>query len=366
MTGLPPAGGITVPDSQVIVGVVGCGVTGTRIVQHLLRAGLRVAVADAEPGAAAGLARRFDRVAVIDASDMHAADLVVLARPQPHINQVQDLMALGTPVVSTSDAISDLERLIELQHRATALGVPIVVGAAMSPGLSGLLARMLAQQLFQLDELHVAMHGTGGPACARQHHEALGSKALGWHDGEWIERPGGSGRELCWFPEPVGPQDCYRAALGDSLLLQRSFPAVCRVSARVSGTRRDRLTARLPMLTPPHREGDLGAVRVEARGADRRGARVTLINGAVGYTAELAAATAAAAALAIIADQVPAGVHSLSDAALAPANLLQRVAQLGVRVHEYTGVARPADELAPPDDADADATNDRPTMENTR
>ena len=352
MTGTSAGPGVS--SETVIVGLVGCGVTGLRIAQYLLRAGLRVVVADADPSVARTLARRFDRVAVIDVADMHAADLVVLAHPQPHLTEVQNLMAGGTPVVSTSDAIPDLAKLLELHHRAEALGVAVVVGAALSPGLSGLLARSLGHQLFRLDELHVAMHGTGGPACARQHHDALGSKAVGWHDGEWIERAGGSGRELCWFPEPVGPQDCYRAALGDPLLLHRSFPGACRVSARVSGTRRDRLTARLPMLLPPHREGDLGAVRVEARGADRRGARITLINGAVGHTADLAAAVVAATVSAMIDDLVPPGVHSLGDSALAPAELLHRVVQLGVRIQEYTGVARPADDAAD-DAADDDA-----------
>jgi hypothetical protein len=328
-----------------IVGVVGCGVTGSNIVRHLHQAGARVVVSDIDPAAARAVARRVDRVVVVEAEDMHAADLVVLSHPHPHLTEVQDLMALGTPVISTSDSIRDLERLLELHHRAEALGVPVVIGAAMSPGLSGLLARTLSQQLFQLDELHVAMHGTGGPACARQHHDALGSRAIGWHDGEWIERAGGSGRELCWFPEPVGPFDCYRAALGDAVLLHRAFPDAVRVSARVSGTRRDRLTARLPMLTPPHREGDLGALRVEARGADRRGARVTLVTGAVGATAELAGATVAATARVMLGGLVPAGVHSLGDAALVPADLLTRVMRLGVSILEYTGVARPADDI---------------------
>ena len=39
-----------------------------------------------------------------------------------------------------------------------------------------------------------------------------------------------------------------------------------RVTARVAASRRDRLTARLPMLRPPHPEGLIGAVRVEVRG----------------------------------------------------------------------------------------------------
>ena len=108
----------------------------------------------------------------------------------------------------------------------------LVVGAGMSPGLTGLLARSLAPQVPVLEEIHIAVHGTGGPACAHQHHSSLGQPGLAWHDGAWLERPGGSGRELCWFPEPVGARDCYRAALADPRALHRCFPAATRSCGR--------------------------------------------------------------------------------------------------------------------------------------
>ncbi|HNJ98982.1 MAG TPA: hypothetical protein PLV13_12710 [Ilumatobacteraceae bacterium] len=219
-------------------------------------------------------------------------------------------------------------------------GVPLVVGAGMAPGLSGLLARYVADQVHTVEELHVAIHGTAGPACAHQHHRALGDTALGWHDGEWTEPPGGSGRELVWFPEPIGAHDCYRAAVGDPMLLRRAFPQALRVSARVSATRRDRLTARLPMLTPPHPAGDLGAVRVEARGAGPDGERVTVIAGAAGPTGNLAGAVAAACALALVHDTIEPGVHSTACAHLAELGLLHDVTTMGVKVQEFTGVAR--------------------------
>src|SRR3546814_1708122 len=76
----------------------------------------------------------------------------------------------------------------------------------------------------------------------------------------------GSGRELCWFPDPIGAEDCYRAELPDAVLLVPHFPLVDRVTARLSATRRDRITAHLPMLRKPHPEGLVGAVRVEVRG----------------------------------------------------------------------------------------------------
>ena len=68
-------------------------------------------------------------------------------------------------------------------------GATLIVGAAMSPGLTGLLADHLWRQLHVAEEIHVATHGTAGPACAARHHDALGETAIGWHDGAWIERP---------------------------------------------------------------------------------------------------------------------------------------------------------------------------------
>ncbi len=74
------------------------------------------------------------------------------------------------------------------------------------------------------------------------------------------------GASCAGSPIPIGAQDCYRAALPDALLLLPAFPGVRRVTSRVAATRRDRLTAGLPMLWPTHPEGGPGAVRVEVRG----------------------------------------------------------------------------------------------------
>lgn len=325
-----------------IIGVIGTGVTGAAVAGHLAASGARVAAHDVLHGAAVSAARRVGAVVVERLDDLAACDAVAICAPAPHAELVRRFVGDGLPVVSVGDDLDDLRHLLDLDDTCRRSGARVVVGAGMAPGLSGLLARHLAGQLHSLDELHVAAHGTGGPACARQHHDALGSTALGWHDGEWIEPLGGSGRDLVWFPEPVEAHDCYRAAVGDPLLLHRAFPEVGRISARLSATRRDRLTARLPMLTPPHADGDLGAVRVEARGAAADGARVTLIAGAAGRAAQLAAAVCAAAVLRLLAVPVPPGVHGTADDTLQPLDLLHHSTRFGVRVQEFTGVARPA------------------------
>ena len=263
-------------------------------------------------------------------------DVVVLAQPRPHVELAARLLTAGIPVVSSGDDVRDIRALVELDGLARRRGAPLVVGAAMSPGLSGLIARYLASQLDRLDEIHVAVHGTGGPACARQHHHALAGTALGWQDRSWIERPAGSGRELCWFPEPLGAKDCYRADLADPIALVEAFPEVLRVTARLSATRRDRLTGRLPMLSPPHPEGGLGGLRVEVRG-DRGGARVALVAGVAERTAVVAAHVCTAFALAVGEGELSPGLALGGQARLETRALLGRLVRAGIALREFVG-----------------------------
>ena len=266
------------------------------------------------------------------------ADIVVLTSPGPHAPVAAELLSRGTHVLSAAGAPTDVRALLDLDATARQRGATLVVGCSVSPGLSGLLAAQLVARMSTCDELHVAVHGTAGPACAREHHRALAGWAIGWHDGQWIERAAGSGRELCWFPEPVGARDCYRADLADPMLLHRSFPTVARISARRSATRRDRLTARLPMLSPPHIEGGIGAVRVEARGRDGAGARVTDVIGVAELIGTATAATAAAMATYVATGQARPGVITASDPDVPAASILRNLLRYGVRLQEFTGI----------------------------
>lgn len=331
-------------DQPPIVVVVGVGVTGARVAD-LLAATLapmqapRIGVVDISSDVAMRVARGVAGV-VIELNDAMSADIVVLSQPAPHAEIAQRLVSNGVSVVSMSDDLDDVRSMLKLDHRARVNDATLVVGAATAPGLSGLLARHLASKLDSVDEVHVAMHGTGGPACARQHHLALGGTSLGYHDGVWVQRPAGAGRELCWFPEPVNSYDCYRAEMADPLLLHRVFPEAGRLSARMSATRRDRLTARLPMLRPPHKEGGLGALRVEVRGALVDGARETLIAGAAVRSGFAAAVVAATMTRWVLLESPKRGLVLLGDSALPNGALLTSVQVAGVRLFEYTGVAR--------------------------
>lgn len=195
------------------------------------------------------------------------ADVVIIAtesRRQPSIARA--VLRRGIHVISTADHLPTVERLWSFDELARRNDATLVVGAAFSPGVSTLLAATLAARFDSVTSIHTAQFGTGGPACAREHHRAMGATGQEVNRGLLRLTRGGSGRELVWFPEPVGAADCYRAGLADPFLLHQVFPTVGRIESRQAATRRDRLTARLPMLRPPHAEGLLGAVWAEVRG----------------------------------------------------------------------------------------------------
>jgi len=321
-----------------MIGVIGAGVVGSRVTDQLVASGQAVTIFDRDPYRARRLAalhaRNGDAHAADSLDDLHGIETVITAMGAPHAEAVVRLREAGSHVVSCGDDLQDVERLLHLDTRARELGRTIVVGAAASPGLTGLLVWHLRERFDEIDEAHVAMHGTGGPDCARQHHRALSGQSIGWHDGEWLRRPGGSGRELCWFPEPVGSYDCYRSEMVDPLLLHRAMPNLQRVTARSSATRRDRFTSRLPMLTPPHAEGGMGAVRVEVRGFKGR-ARVVEVAGVAERVGQIAGVVAAAAALQI--GSFDSGCQVLGAKGAPNDQMYQAVTAAGIRVHRFVG-----------------------------
>lgn len=325
------------------IGIVGVGAVGARVARQLVSVDSDDVVLRDESrnrvelvAASLGEHASIDRGALDDPLDV---DLVVLAGPgRTQAALAEGFLRAGVPIVTTTDDVTDVRALLALDHEARERRSSVVVGAGFAPGLSCVLAAHATRWLDEVVEVHVAKSGTGGPACARQHHRALGRGAIDWRDGTWDARPGGSGRELLWFPDPVGPMDCYRAELPDALLLVPAFPSVRRVTSRVSATRRDRLTARLPMLWPTDPEGGPGAVRVEVRGR-RAGAGATVVLGAMDRPAVAAGAVAAVAVRRVLAGDVrrpgAGGLAELFD----PVTCLGDLAQRGVRVAVFEGPA---------------------------
>ena len=305
--------------------MVGGGVVGRRVLAQLQR------IAGIVP-------TLLDSHGALHGAEPDELQAVVLASPAgTHSTLARHFMRSGVPVVSVSGAVADVRGLLELGAEALERGVAVVVGAAFSPGLSCVLAQQAATRFDAVDEIHVARTGAGGPSCARQYHRALGEPGVEWRDGAWIQRTGGSGRTLAWFPAPIDALDCYRAALAEPLLLVPAFPRVKRVSARRAARRIDRITARLPMLRPPPPEGRLGGVRVEVRGRRREEHHVEVL-GAVALPAAAAAAVATATARAAASGEVVPGAAGLARLVDSQKFLTNMIDRYGVAVSEYEGL----------------------------
>lgn len=324
--------------------VQGVGAVGARAARYLVANDdvTDVLIGDTNPrlrtAVAASLGSRAQ--AVDDADDPAGVDVDValLATPAHHQPELaRQLLAGGRHVVTTADSITAVRALLDLDAEAKERGCAVVVGATFGPGLSCVLARHAASLFDSVDEIHVAHHGTGGPACAHQHHNALRGRGLDWRDLAWTRRPPGSGRELSFFPDPIGGADCYRAALPDALLLVPAFPGVSRVTARQAATRRDRLTAGLPMLRRPHPEGRIGGLRVEVRGR-RSQLHDTVVLGAIDRPAVAAATVAGLAARWVGAGRVEPGAKGLASSVDA-LPFLHDLSEAGVRAAVFEGAA---------------------------
>ena len=326
------------------IAVLGAGAVGARAVRQLASAPEveAITVSDLDGARAERVVRAIaepERVTVSPVGSWPpAADVGILALPSgTHRLAAERLLTAGAHVVSAGDDVDDVRALLDLDIEATVRDLTIVVGAGFAPGLTCVLAAHAAAAFDAVHEIHVAKVGTGGPACARQHHDALAAESIDWRLGAWRRRQGGSGRELCWFPDPVGGQDCYRAAMPDALLLVPAFPGIERVTARMGATRRDRLTARLPMLRKPHPEGRMGAVRVELRGA-RGPQRDVLVYGAMDRPAVAAGTVAAVTAMLLASgDARRAGAGGLAEL-VEPAPFLTELARRGVKAAAFSGI----------------------------
>jgi len=238
------------------------------------------------------------------------ADVVVLATAsRGQADRAKTFVANGVHVIATTDNPAQIRQLYRLEALAKKTGAMVLAGAAYSPGISSLLVAHMVADFDQVSSIKTAQFGTGGPACAREHHRAMNSVAREVYEGRLRRTRPGSGRELVWFPDPVGAADCFRAGLAEPFLLHRAFPTVPRIESRQAATRRDRLTARLPMLRPPHAEGLMGAVWAEVRGLTA-GVVEHRVMGVTGPQATGAATMAAAAANMIARGDMQPGVHS--------------------------------------------------------
>jgi hypothetical protein len=92
------------------------------------------------------------------------------------------------------------------------------------------------------------------------------------------------------------------------------------------------------MLTPPHAEGGIGAVRVEVRGWYNEARHVEVI-GVSDRIANIAGTIAAASARGVVAGGFASGVRVIGDTDSPNDHVLSAVVEAGIHLREFVGTS---------------------------
>ena len=159
--------------------ILGAGSVGARVARQLLVADTvdRVVLRDTSADRLAWASRTLGDRAGIQHHPFPSsmdADVVVVASPRgTQLAAAQAAVAAGRPTVMVLDDLAETVAILGLQSADRRAAAPVVVGAGFAPGLSCVLAAHGMAWFDEVEELHVAKMGTGGPACALVHHLSL-------------------------------------------------------------------------------------------------------------------------------------------------------------------------------------------------
>jgi saccharopine dehydrogenase (NAD+, L-lysine-forming) len=102
-----------------------------------------------------------------------------------------------------------------LDEEAQRAGVTICLGSGATPGVTNLMAKQAADQLDQVDEVHIAFASfrsiapSPGLLDTVLDEFSTGSRRFFWQAGEFIEVPAFSGAKRVRFADPVGEIEAY-------------------------------------------------------------------------------------------------------------------------------------------------------------
>ena len=346
--------------------LVGVGAVGRRAARQLAETdGVeRILIADKASRAAAEAAEAMgERAEVVDWSPdrpLPSGVTVVASAVGGPVERAafERAVEAGVPAAGCGDDAATVRTLLDLDDAAREAGVTLAAGCGLAPGLADVLARHAAGVVEAVEEIHVARAGQAGPACRLSILRSGRGPVLEWRDGAWARHRAGSGRQLVWFPAPVGGLDCHRTASGQAPLLVDAFPGLRRASMRVAsplgpgaGVPGAHLLGHIPLVStllggPAAKrsrdpDGDWGAAWVEVRGRRGRSEEI-LVYGAVDRMAFAAGAVLSVAALWLAgqgaAPVTVTGAHGLA-ALVDPVPFLGELARRGVKAAVFEGAS---------------------------
>lgn len=297
------------PSSPLDLVVVGCGEIGsalTRLAAESDSCG-SLSVVDRHPDRALALEARYPTAAAFPsiAEAVGRDSVVVIAAQRDQVTLAREALDAGGHVITLVERRDTAEELFGLGDTDRC----VIVGAGLMPGVADVLVGALAAGMDQVSEVHLSRWGWAGPSSASEARRARLREAR-------------SGRELVWFPDPVGGRDCYLADHATSLTVGRLLPGVPIQVRLGAANRTDWLLRRRP--------GTVG-LQVEVRGW--RGKRFVVEVRGVAEQADEACAVVLLAAAERVAAHPLSGACGLAELD-APEAMLWLWAQRGIAIQE--------------------------------
>jgi lysine 6-dehydrogenase len=228
--------------SKRIIVLGGCGAMGTELTRDLSRTSdfEQIVIADSDLSKAHALADELGGGRVI-AEQIDVSNEDALTERLRDFDVVANATTYHFGLIATRAAIRarinylDLGGLfntpkqLELDEEAKTAGVTICLGCGATPGVTNLMTRHAADQMDQIDEVHIAFASFRSIAPSAGLLDTVldefspGSRRFYWQDGSLIEVPAFSGSKRVKFSEPVGDIETFYVPHSETHTLPRSL-----------------------------------------------------------------------------------------------------------------------------------------------
>ena len=211
-----------------IVVLGGCGAMGSEATRDLARTSdfQEIVIADADLERAQALATELGGGRVL-AIKVDAKNEAALTESLRGFDVVANCTTYHFGLIATRAAINarvnyldlgglyNTPRQLEMDEDARRAGVTICLGSGATPGVTNLMARAAADQLDQVDEVHIAFASfrsiapSPGLLDTVLDEFSASSRRFFWQAGEFIEMPAFSGEKRVGFAAPVGEIETF-------------------------------------------------------------------------------------------------------------------------------------------------------------
>jgi lysine 6-dehydrogenase len=226
--------------SKRIIILGGCGAMGSEVTRDLARTSdfEEIVIADVDVEKARSLADELGggrvRAEQIDVSDedtlaerLRAFDVAANATTY-HFGLIATRAAICAGVSYLDlGGLFNTPKQLELDEEARKAGVVICLGCGATPGVTNLMTRHAADQMDQVDEVHIAFASFRSIAPSTGLLDTVldefspGSRRFYWEDGSFVEVPAFSGAKRIKFSEPVGEIETYYVPHSETHTLPR-------------------------------------------------------------------------------------------------------------------------------------------------